>query len=64
MRDRARRDVHRLGKAASRSIVGEDLARLTGLEPATPGVTGRYSNQLSYNRVAFAGSVDRGKWRG
>ncbi len=28
------------------------LARLTGLEPATPGVTGRYSNQLSYNRIA------------
>ncbi|MEY3003311.1 MAG: hypothetical protein RLZZ491_487, partial [Pseudomonadota bacterium] len=26
-------------------------ARLTGLEPATPGVTGRYSNQLSYNRA-------------
>ena len=26
------------------------VARLTGLEPATPGVTGRYSNQLSYNR--------------
>ncbi|KTF07654.1 hypothetical protein MGSAQ_000851, partial [marine sediment metagenome] len=21
------------------------MARLTGLEPATPGVTGRYSNQ-------------------
>ncbi len=28
------------------------MARLTGLEPATPGVTGRYSNQLSYNRAA------------
>ena len=27
------------------------MARLTGLEPATPGVTGRYSNQLSYNRA-------------
>ncbi len=29
---------------------GGKVARLTGLEPATPGVTGRYSNQLSYNR--------------
>ena len=29
------------------------VARLTGLEPATPGVTGRYSNQLSYNRLLF-----------
>ena len=28
------------------------MARLTGLEPATPGVTGRYSNQLSYNRMS------------
>jgi hypothetical protein len=26
------------------------VARWTGLEPATPGVTGRYSNQLSYHR--------------
>ena len=30
------------------------MARLTGLEPATPGVTGRYSNQLSYNRAMGA----------
>ena len=29
------------------------MARLTGLEPATPGVTGRYSNRLSYNRASF-----------
>ena len=26
----------------------EVLAERTGLEPATPGVTGRYSNQLNY----------------
>ena len=25
-----------------------DVAERTGLEPATPGVTGRYSNQLNY----------------
>ncbi len=31
---------------------GKAVARLTGLEPATPGVTGRYSNQLSYNRAS------------
>ena len=33
------------------------LAEWTGLEPATPGVTGRYSNQLNYhskNTVAAA----------
>ena len=26
----------------------------TGLEPATPCVTGRYSNQLNYRTVAFS----------
>ena len=29
------------------------LARWTGLEPATTGVTGRYSNQLSYHRAEY-----------
>src|SRR5215831_5836381 len=33
----------------------ESLAERTGLEPATPGVTGRYSNQLNY-RSAFGGA--------
>jgi len=27
----------------------EKVAEWTGLEPATPGVTGRYSNQLNYH---------------
>ena len=30
----------------------EMLAEWTGLEPATPGVTGRYSNQLNYHSLA------------
>ncbi len=40
------------------------VARLTGLEPATPGVTGRYSNQLSYNRACATGIVIGQRWRG
>jgi hypothetical protein len=31
------------------------MAEWTGLEPATPGVTGRYSNQLNYHS-AVAGT--------
>jgi len=27
------------------------MARVTGLEPATSGVTGRHSNRLSYTRA-------------
>ena len=33
------------------------MARWTGLEPATPGVTGRYSNQLSYHRTSPPGHI-------
>ena len=29
------------------------MAERTGLEPATPGVTGRYSNQLNYRSKLF-----------
>ena len=29
-----------------------ELAERTGLEPATPGVTGRYSNQLNYRSAS------------
>ncbi len=42
-----------LGGPAARAWKAR-VARLTGLEPATPGVTGRYSNQLSYNRSPSA----------
>ncbi len=28
------------------------MAQRTGLEPATPGVTGRYSNRLNYRCVS------------
>ncbi len=30
-----------------------NMAERTGLEPATPGVTGRYSNQLNYRSKTF-----------
>ncbi len=35
------------------------LAEWTGLEPATPGVTGRYSNQLNYHSIDLQSSSDR-----
>lgn len=34
------------------------LAEWTGLEPATPGVTGRYSNQLNYHSLVDAESLE------
>ena len=41
--------VGRNEKCARRRNFTEYLAEWTGLEPATPGVTGRYSNQLNYH---------------
>ncbi len=37
----------------SHFIPFKGMARVTGLEPATSGVTGRHSNQLSYTRALF-----------
>src|ERR1700691_3169964 len=31
----------------------KEMAEWTGLEPATPGVTGRYSNQLNYHSACW-----------
>src|SRR5579862_9469360 len=33
--------------------LGREMAEWTGLEPATPGVTGRYSNQLNYHSACW-----------
>ncbi len=35
------------------------MAERTGLEPATPGVTGRYSNQLNYRSALNLIFIDR-----
>jgi hypothetical protein len=35
------------------------LAERTGLEPATPGVTGRYSNQLNYRSTSLSSTWER-----
>ena len=37
------------------------MAERTGFEPATPGVTGRYSNQLNYRSVRTSSERQRFK---
>ena len=37
------------------------LAEWTGLEPATPGVTGRYSNRLNYHSASVRRLLLRAK---
>ena len=44
-------------KARTNRAFVQDLAERTGLEPATPGVTGRYSNRLNYRSVSVAKSA-------
>src|SRR5260370_14049479 len=34
-------------------LPSQEMAEWTGLEPATPGVTGRYSNQLNYHSACW-----------
>ena len=46
------RSAHMLVGALADNLIM--LAEWTGLEPATPGVTGRYSNQLNYHSMRFA----------
>ena len=41
-----------LGSDLGSRFSASEMARATGLEPATSGVTGRHSNQLSYARAA------------
>src|ERR1022692_1349209 len=37
----------------TRRTLRQEMAEWTGLEPATPGVTGRYSNQLNYHSACW-----------
>jgi hypothetical protein len=42
-------ETNKKGELTFALVLAQNLAEWTGLEPATPGVTGRYSNQLNYH---------------
>jgi hypothetical protein len=44
-----REGVQKQRRHTSLKVRLRPMAEWTGLEPATPGVTGRYSNQLNYH---------------
>ena len=45
--------VSEMKKAQSFDWAFKLVAERTGLEPATPGVTGRYSNRLNYRSAVW-----------
>src|SRR3989338_8722297 len=49
-----------LQKGPRQGLFVRVLAERTGLEPATPGVTGRYSNQLNYRSLLYFALSERG----
>jgi hypothetical protein len=51
--DGSHRTAPEIKKGTARVPFDETLAERTGLEPATPGVTGRYSNQLNYRSDGY-----------
>ncbi len=58
---RPNRKMNRKGKKKNphgANHAGLVLAEWTGLEPATPGVTGRYSNQLNYHSLVGCSQND------
>ena len=52
-----RGNLDRTIKTTSALDGNRKVARVTGLEPATSGVTGRHSNQLSYTRWRDGGRL-------